>query len=112
MHVDEKNNDQRSVNTDLIPGSGGDGLTVYSSVDRTDFTFRSRVFGGFLQGAKRQGFATLRSFEWNEAGDWFQINVVLPCSTILCIQYRRVHNTVVICSCYVVFMFNLSNMGG
>ena len=28
-------------------GSGGDALTIYSSSNRKDFTFRSNVFGGF-----------------------------------------------------------------
>ena len=54
-------------------GSGGDGLTVSSGVNRIDFTFRSGVFQGFPR-VTRQGSPMLRSLEWNEAGGWFQIS--------------------------------------
>lgn len=47
-------------------GQGGDGLTVSSGVNRTDFTFRSGVFQGFPRGVTRQGSPMLRSSEWNE----------------------------------------------
>lgn len=46
-------------------GQGGDGLTVSSGVNRTDFTFRSGVFQGFPR-VTRQGSPMLRSLEWNE----------------------------------------------
>ena len=53
-------------------GSGGDGLTVSSGVNRSDFTFRSGVFQGFPRVTRRFGCPMLRSLEWNEAGGWFQ----------------------------------------
>mmetsp|Transcript_16586 Transcript_16586/g.52030 ORF Transcript_16586/g.52030 Transcript_16586/m.52030 type:complete len:387 (+) Transcript_16586:43-1203(+) len=47
-------------------GHGGDGLTVYGSVDRTSFTFRTNVFDSFPPGLIRHTQVRLRRREWNE----------------------------------------------
>jgi len=46
-------------------GQGGDGLTAYSAVHRTDFTFRSGVFSSFPL-VVRHSKARLRPRQWNE----------------------------------------------
>lgn len=46
-------------------GHGGDGLTIYGSVHRTDFAFRTNVFDGFPED-ERHNHVRLRPGEWNE----------------------------------------------
>jgi len=48
-------------------GRGGDGLTIYGSVNRTDFTFRTSVFDGHPD-VIRHNHVKLRRGEWNEMG--------------------------------------------
>jgi len=47
-------------------GQGGDGLTAYGAVNRTDFTFRTRVFDAFPAGVRHHRRARLGLHEWNE----------------------------------------------
>lgn len=48
-------------------GQGGDGLTAYGSVDRSDFDFRTEVFNGFPANVTRHDRRTkLRPNVWNE----------------------------------------------
>eukprot|EP00928_Gymnodinium_smaydae_P094587 TRINITY_DN7964_c0_g2_i1.p1 TRINITY_DN7964_c0_g2~~TRINITY_DN7964_c0_g2_i1.p1 ORF type:complete len:259 (-),score=24.41 TRINITY_DN7964_c0_g2_i1:314-1090(-) len=47
-------------------GRGGDGLTAYGAVRRTDFTFRLGVFARFLSRVKLHSRTKLRLREWNE----------------------------------------------
>lgn len=50
----------------LRHGQGGDGLTAYACVNRTSFSFRTRVFAGFPSSVRQHARALLQQQQWNE----------------------------------------------
>mmetsp|Transcript_14070 Transcript_14070/g.38486 ORF Transcript_14070/g.38486 Transcript_14070/m.38486 type:complete len:316 (-) Transcript_14070:233-1180(-) len=47
-------------------GRGGDGLTAYASVSRTDFSFRTNIFASFPAGVVQHSRKMLHQAQWNE----------------------------------------------
>jgi hypothetical protein len=46
--------------------NGGDGLTAYGAVHRTDFSFRTQVFNTWPQHTRRHALVKLKARQWNE----------------------------------------------